>query len=41
MIRAVDMKPLDEWYQTSPDVENQVGDLALLELCRAAARVRA
>ena len=37
-IRAVDVKPLDEWYQKSPGVENQVGDLALLEPCRAAAK---
>ncbi|MBM3649826.1 MAG: NAD-dependent epimerase/dehydratase family protein, partial [Alphaproteobacteria bacterium] len=37
-IRAVDVKPLDEWYQKIPGVENQVGDLALLEPCRAAAR---
>ena len=26
-IRAVDLKPLDEWYQTTPGVENQVGNL--------------
>ena len=37
-IRAVDVKPLDEWYQKTPGVENQVGDLALLEPCRAAAK---
>src|SRR5215471_111903 len=37
-IRAVDVKPLDEWYQKHPGVENQVGDLALLERCCAAAR---
>ena len=30
-IRAVDVKPLAEWYQKHPGVENQVGDLALLE----------
>src|SRR6516162_3798301 len=36
-IRAVDVKPLNEWYQKHPGVENQVGDLALLEPCRAAA----
>ncbi|MCA0245549.1 MAG: NAD-dependent epimerase/dehydratase family protein, partial [Proteobacteria bacterium] len=29
-IRAVDVKPLAEWYQKTPGVENQVGDLALL-----------
>src|SRR5437773_10932643 len=37
-IRAVDAKPLAEWYQKTPGVENQVGDLALLEPCRAAAK---
>ena len=37
-IRAVDVKPLAEWYQKLPGVENQVGDLALLEPCRAAAK---
>ena len=37
-IRAVDVKPLNEWYQKHPGVENQVGDLALLEPCRAAAK---
>ena len=37
-IRAVDVKPLAEWYQKHPGVENQVGDLGLLEACRAAAR---
>ena len=37
-IRAVDVKPLNEWYQKTPGVENQVGDLALLEPCRAAAK---
>jgi GDP-D-mannose 3', 5'-epimerase len=37
-IRAVDVKPLEEWYQKIAGVENQVGDLALLEPCRAAAK---
>src|SRR5205823_5276312 len=37
-IRAVDVKPLAEWYQKHPGVDNQVGDLALLEPCRAAAK---
>ena len=40
-VRAVDVKPLDDWYQTTVGVENQVGDLALLESCRAAAVARA
>ena len=37
-IRAVDVKPLEEWYQKIPGVENQVGDLAQLEPCRKAAK---
>jgi nucleoside-diphosphate-sugar epimerase len=37
-IRAVDIKPLEEWYQRFADVENQSLDLSLLESCRAAAR---
>jgi GDP-D-mannose 3',5'-epimerase len=37
-IRAVDVKPLAEWYQKHRGVENQVGDLARLEACRAAAK---
>ena len=37
-IRAVDVKPLDEWYQKTPGVENQVGDLSRLEPCQAAAK---
>src|SRR5882672_12103571 len=37
-IRAVDVKPLAEWYRKTPGVENQVGDLALLEPCRRAAK---
>src|SRR5690349_6332670 len=37
-LRAVDVKPLAEWYQKHAGVENQVGDLALLEACRAAAK---
>src|SRR6187401_1581195 len=37
-IRAVDVKPLAEWYQKHPGVENQVGDLGLLEACHAAAK---
>jgi GDP-D-mannose 3', 5'-epimerase len=35
-IRAVDVKPLDEWYQVFPDVENIVADLQLLEACHKA-----
>ncbi|MGV3708484.1 MAG: NAD-dependent epimerase/dehydratase family protein [Gemmatimonas sp.] len=35
-IRAVDIKPLQQWYQRFDDVENRVGDLSLLEHARAA-----
>ena len=37
-IRAVDLKPLDEWYQKTPGVDNQVGNLAVLDICRVAAK---
>ncbi|HWB42605.1 MAG TPA: NAD-dependent epimerase/dehydratase family protein, partial [Gemmatimonadales bacterium] len=33
-VRAVDIKPLDQWYQTFDDVENVVADLKLREECR-------
>ncbi len=32
-VRAVDVKPLDEWYQRSDDVENLELDLSLREAC--------
>jgi GDP-D-mannose 3', 5'-epimerase len=35
-IRAVDQKPIPEWYQAFDDVENEVLDLKLLEACRRA-----
>ena len=35
-IVAVDAKPLDDWYQLSPDVENAVLDLSNLDSCREA-----
>lgn len=35
-IRAVDVKPLPEWYQRFDDVENVVADLQVLERCEAA-----
>src|SRR2546423_8154349 len=35
-VRAVDCKPLADWYQTFPDVENQVADLQLIDACRSA-----
>jgi GDP-D-mannose 3', 5'-epimerase len=37
-IRSVDVKPLDEWYQTFDDVENVVADLKLRDACRVACR---
>ena len=37
-IRAVDVKPLDEWYQRFDDVENLQLDLNLRENCEIAAR---
>jgi nucleoside-diphosphate-sugar epimerase len=33
-VRAVDIKPLHEWYQTFDEVENVVADLKLREECR-------
>ena len=38
VVRAVDIKPLDEWYQTFRDVENLSLDLNLRENCETAAR---
>ena len=32
-VRAVDLKPLNEWYQVSPDADNLVLDLRLKENC--------
>src|ERR1017187_9066634 len=37
-IRAVDIKPFDQWYQLFDDVENLQLDLNLEESCRQAAR---
>ena len=36
-IRAIDIKPFEEWYQKFDDVENHVLDHSLLENCRVAA----
>jgi GDP-D-mannose 3',5'-epimerase len=35
-IRAVDQKPISDWYQVFDDVENRTLDLKLLDSCRAA-----
>ena len=35
-VRAVDKKPLNEWYQRHDGVENIVGDVGLLDGARAA-----
>jgi nucleoside-diphosphate-sugar epimerase len=32
-VRSVDIKPLDEWYQRTPGVENLQLDLSLLDAC--------
>jgi nucleoside-diphosphate-sugar epimerase len=37
-IRAVDIKPFDEWYQIFPDVENMQLDLQNLDDCRRATK---
>lgn len=37
-IRAVDIKPIDEWYFSFSDVENVVADLRLVDNARAATR---
>jgi nucleoside-diphosphate-sugar epimerase len=37
-IRAVDVKPQDEWYQTFADVDNRTLDLRELAACREAVR---
>src|SRR4051794_621448 len=36
-VRAVDRKPLDDWYQISSEAENVVDDLCDLAACRRAA----
>jgi nucleoside-diphosphate-sugar epimerase len=38
VVRAVDVKPLDEWYQASKDVENVVLDLKDKDSCYKAAK---
>ncbi len=38
VIRAVDVKPMDEWYQVTPEVENVVADLKDKENCYSASR---
>jgi GDP-D-mannose 3', 5'-epimerase len=35
-VRAVDLKPLNEWYQVSPDADNLVLDLRLRDNCSQA-----
>jgi nucleoside-diphosphate-sugar epimerase len=37
-IRAVDVKPLEHWYQRTPEVENLILDLNLKESCEKAAK---
>jgi nucleoside-diphosphate-sugar epimerase len=38
VVRSVDIKPLDDWYQKDPSVENLVLDLADRAACEQAAR---
>jgi GDP-D-mannose 3', 5'-epimerase len=38
VIRAVDIKPREEWYQASPDVENLILDLKDRDNCERAAK---
>jgi nucleoside-diphosphate-sugar epimerase len=35
-VRAVDIKPTDEWYQVFPDIDNRVSDLRSLDSCKDA-----
>ncbi len=37
-VRAVDVKPLEDWYQIAPSVENQVADLREISAARAAVK---
>ena len=37
-IRAVDIKPLDQWYQVFGNAENVVADLKILDNCHQACR---
>ena len=37
-VRAIDAKPLDQWYQRFPDVENLALDLNIKENCETAAK---
>jgi GDP-D-mannose 3',5'-epimerase len=37
-VRAVDLKPVDDWYQVFDDVENVVADLKLKDQCELACR---
>jgi nucleoside-diphosphate-sugar epimerase len=37
-LRAIDIKPIDEWYQVQPDVPSIVSDLRSLEACEEAVR---
>ena len=37
-LRAIDIKPIDEWHQVLTGVDNRVGDLRVLETCKDAVR---
>jgi len=37
-LRAIDIKPIEEWHQVLPGVDNRVADLRSLETCKRAVR---
>src|SRR5215475_5442508 len=37
-VRGIDVKPLDQWYQRQPSVDNCVANLCDLATCQAAAK---
>jgi nucleoside-diphosphate-sugar epimerase len=37
-VRAADIKPLDQWYQITPESENRQSDLSTLQACREVVR---
>ncbi len=38
VIRAVDVKPMEEWYQVAPEIENVIADLKDKDACYRAAK---
>ncbi|MCL2614159.1 MAG: NAD-dependent epimerase/dehydratase family protein [Nocardioidaceae bacterium] len=37
-VRAVDVKPVEEWYQVHPDAQNSIGDLSKLDQAETATK---